>query len=232
MCILLSFSFSYSLTAITKLVERNCFMPCIDLKDAYYSIPTRVNDRKYLKFQSNGKLFQFTCLPNGLSSGPRKFTKNFKPPLASLHTKGHIISGYLDDFYLQRKRYDECRINIVDTLHLFTKLGLLVHPEKSTFLPCQKLVTLGFEIDSVLMTVTLTRAKATVLKRECEAFIVKSSRKITIREVAQILGKLVSSFPGVLYGLLYYRYLEKYKCSALTSNNGNFDAKIIRSSYF
>ena len=201
-------------------------MACIDLKDAYYPLPIRVNDRKYLKFQWNGKLFQFTCLPNGLFSEPRKFTKIFKPPLASLHTKGHIILGHLDDFYLQGKTYAECRISIIDMLHLFSKLGLLVHPEKSTFLPCQKLVTLGFEIDSVLMTVTLTRAKATVLKRECEAFIVKSSRKITIREVAQILGKLVSSFPGVLYGLLYYCYLKKDKCSALTSNNGNFDAKV------
>ena len=29
-----------------KLSQRNCFMACIDLKDAYYSIPIRVNDRK------------------------------------------------------------------------------------------------------------------------------------------------------------------------------------------
>ena len=90
-----------SLTTIIKLVDKNCFMACIDPKDAYYSIPIRQSDRKYLKFQWNNTLYQYTCLPNGLSSGPRKFTKILKPPLASLHTKGHIISCHLDGFYLQ-----------------------------------------------------------------------------------------------------------------------------------
>ena len=96
-----------SLSTITKLVKKNCFMASIDLKDAYYSIPIKYTDRKYLKFQWNGRLYQFTCLPNGLSSGPRKFTKILKPPLALLHTKGHIISGHLDDFYLQGQTFDE-----------------------------------------------------------------------------------------------------------------------------
>ncbi len=41
--------------------------------------------------------------------------------------------------------------------------------------------------------------------------------------MAQIVGKLVSSFPGVLFGPLYYRTLEKDKSKALASNNGNFD---------
>ena len=106
-------------------------MACIDLKDAYYSIPIRKIDRKYLKFQWNGTLYQYTCLPNGLSCGPRRFTKILKPPLASLQTKGHIISGHLDDFYFHGKTPEECRQNIIDTVILFTQLGFIVHPEKS-----------------------------------------------------------------------------------------------------
>ena len=42
--------------------------------------------------------------------------------------------------------------------------------------------------------------------------------------MAQIVGKLVSSFPGVLFGPLYYRSLENDKTIALTKNCGNFDA--------
>ena len=37
------------------------------------------------------------------------------------------------------------------------------------------------------------------------------------------MGKLVSSFAGVLSGPLYYRSLEKDKSKALASNTGNFD---------
>ena len=57
-----------SLNTIVKLVDKNCFMASIDLKDTYYSIPIRKEDRKYLRFFWNGNFYQFTCLPNGLSS--------------------------------------------------------------------------------------------------------------------------------------------------------------------
>ena len=57
-----------------------------------------------------------------------------------------IISAHLDDFYLQGKTYNECSSNIIDTVTLFTKLGFLVHPEKSTFSPAQEIVTTRIHI--------------------------------------------------------------------------------------
>lgn len=215
-----------SLNTIIKLVDKNCFMASIDLKDAYYSIRMRNRDRKYLKFSWNGKLYQFTCLPNGLSSGPRKFTKIFKPALSCLHTKGHIVSSHLDDFYLQGKTYDKCSLNLLDTTSLFMELGFLVHPEKSTFIPSQEIVILGFVLNSITMTVKLTPEKVAALKSDCDNFLRKCPGNMLIREVAQIIGKLVSSFPGVLHGPLYYRYLERDKTLALACNSGNFDAKM------
>jgi hypothetical protein len=201
-------------------------MASIDLKDAYYSIPIRERDRKYLRFYWHNQLYQFTCLPNGLSSGPRKFTKILKPALSSLHIKGHIVSSHLDDFYLQGKTPEECCSNLIDTVTLFTQLGLLVHPEKCNFIPSQEIVILGFIINSVKMTVKLTPEKALALKSDCDLFLKKCPGNIAIREVAQIIGKIVSSFPGVLNGPLYYRHLERDKTSALARNKGNFDARM------
>ena len=57
-------------------------MTKVDIKDAYYSVPINVMHQKFLKCAYGGKLYQFTCLPNGLCSGPRKFTKLLKPSLA------------------------------------------------------------------------------------------------------------------------------------------------------
>ena len=73
------------------------------------------------------------------------------------------------------------------------------------------------------MTVRLTREKAQAIKLDCEHFLQKSKMTLTIRALAQILGKLVSSFPGALHGPLYYRNLEKDKSTAL-ANKGSFDA--------
>ena len=105
-----------TLHTITQLIVKDCFMASIDLKDAYYSVPITRKDRKYLRFLWQGNLFQFTCLPNGLSCAPRKFTKLLKPALSELHLRGHISSAYIDDMYLQGQTYKECVHNVIDSI--------------------------------------------------------------------------------------------------------------------
>ena len=46
---------------------------------------------------------------------------------------------------------------------------------------------------------------------------------ITIREFAQLIGKLVAAEPGVLYGPLYYKTMELERDLALKQSYGNFD---------
>jgi len=46
---------------------------------------------------------------------------------------------------------------------------------------------------------------------------------LTLRGVACVLGKIVSSFPGVIYGLSLYRHAEHDKTRALRTNQWNFD---------
>ena len=47
---------------------------------------------------------------------------------------------------------------------------------------------------------------------------------VSIREVAQVLGLLVSSLPVVQYGPLFCRNIEIDKNEALHKNKGNFEA--------
>ena len=42
-------------------------------------------------------------------------------------------------------------------LYLFEKLGFVIHPEKSVLVPTHVIIYLGFEINSVDMTVALMR---------------------------------------------------------------------------
>ena len=55
------------------------------------------------------------------------------------------------------------------------------------------------------------------------------SNQITIRDLARLNGKLVSSFPGVAYGPLFYRDLEMAKTEALKLNRGNYDSTMVLS---
>ena len=211
-----------TLQSILNLVQKNCFMASLDLKDAYYSVSISPAYRKFLCFRWRDKLYRFTCLPNGLSSCPRMFTKILKPALAKLHKLGHIVASYIDDLYLQGKTYDECLSNVIDTLLLFDKLGFIIHPVKSVFKPSREIKLLGFVINSLDMTIKLTKEKATTLRDDC--LTLSCTKYPTIRKVAQVIGKIISSFPGVKHGPLHFRFLERDKSSFLKSHKGNFDA--------
>ena len=73
---------------IRDLLREADWMASIDLKDAYLSIAIWEEHRKYLRFLWENTMYEFQCLPFGLSSAPRVFTKLLKPVLARLRHQG------------------------------------------------------------------------------------------------------------------------------------------------
>ena len=133
-----------TLEAAISMMKPGCFMASVDLKDAYYTVPIHPSHQKYLKFCFDGAFYQYTCLPNGLASAPRIFTKLLKPVYATLHSTGHLNLGYIDDSYLQRDTVEDCQQNVGDTVTLFTSLGFFIHPETVSYthltLPTKRIV--------------------------------------------------------------------------------------------
>jgi hypothetical protein len=206
-----------------QLISPDCYMASIDLQDAYYSVPIAREHRKYLKFLWNGTLYQYRALPNGLSSAPRLFTKLLKPPFAKLRSLGYCVVGYIDDTLLIAPSKSEAEKAIHCTAKILTDLGFIIHPKKSVFKPTQEISYLGFVINSSNMTVSLTQDKRNNIKDQCLSL----ARKVrpTIRNIAEVVGKMVASFPAVQYGQLHYRALELEKHFALRQSHGNFEAK-------
>ena len=213
-----------SIQTCVQLMKPYCYLGSIDLKDAYFSIPIHKDHQKYLKFCWKNTLYQFTCLPQGLACAPRLFTKLMKPVFASLRERGHLSSGYLDDSLLVGYSYAECKSNIVDTTNLLTNLGLYPHEDKSVTIPTQIIQHLGFVLNSIDMTVSLTEEKISTLTQIAQLVVSKS--EMPIRLVAKLIGHMVSCFPGVEFGELFYRQLEIEKSASLKSKKGNFDANM------
>ena len=63
------------------------------------------------------------------------------------------------------------------------------------------------------MTVSLTPEKAEKLKRAVTRLL--SCNRPLIREVAQLIGLIISTFPGVMYGPLYFHITEEEKTQTL-----------------
>ena len=90
-----------SLKTVTDLMSQGCYMASVDIKDAYYTVPIATEHQTFLKFRWRDKLYQYTCLPNGLASAPRILTKLLKPVFNILRQKGYLSSSYIGDCYLQ-----------------------------------------------------------------------------------------------------------------------------------
>ena len=208
----------------TELMKQNCYMASIDLRDAYYSVPVCTDHQKYLKFSWRNILYKFTCLPNGLASAPRIFTKLLKPVYATLRSHGHVSFGYIDDSYLQGDSVEECQTNVDNSVELFEHLGFTTHDKKSVLLPTQQLILLGFILNSVDMTISLTPERVLKLKTACIKLMGKQNP--SIQEVAHVVGLMVASFPGNSFGQLFYRSLDTLKTEALRTSKGSFKAKV------
>ena len=213
-----------TLKSVLTLVTPNCYFGTLDIKDAYYSIPVSRDSQGWLVFHWQNTFYAFTVLANGLASAPRVYTKVLKPVFSSLHKVGFCNSTYIDDSLLKGDDRDSCSENICETLELVDTLGFTVHPDKSTLIPTQEIVFIGFVINSVEMTVRLTTEKACDIFEDC-CHMIKQD-KILIRDVAKLIGKFVASEPGVRYAPLYYKALEIEKDQALKLSKGNFDVQM------
>ena len=213
-----------SLQTAIDLMTPGAFMASIDFKQAYYCLGIFKPHRKYLRFFYKGQKYEFSCLPNGLSSGPRHFTKVMKKLFRSLKLKGYLNTSFIDDSFLIDKTFLGCYRNVVETIITSQKAGFVVHPDKSIVIPCHKLVYLGFILNTIDMTVRLTDEKVQNILTVIKQFLDKQT--LTIQEVAHLVGKLVSTFPGVAHAKLYYRQIDNEKIEALKLNKGDYSKRM------
>ena len=67
----------------------------------------------------------------------RAFKKNCKVPFSRLLHLEHRSEVYIDDSYLQGDSYKAYFDNVIETIKVLRKLGLIIHTEKSVIIPKQ-----------------------------------------------------------------------------------------------
>ena len=83
---------------LKDLLKKGDYMVKIDLKGRRISDSPKIPDHlKYLRFLWRDSFLEFACLPFGLASAPRVFTKLLKPVLSILRQGGIRLIVYLDN---------------------------------------------------------------------------------------------------------------------------------------
>ena len=170
---------------------------------------------------------QFTCLAQGLACAPRVFTKLLRPVYTHLRLKGHVSSRYLDDSFLEGDTTEACSYNVQDTLTLLGDLGFCPNLDKSVLQPTQVLEYLGFILNSLDMSVSITDCNFGRLLDSAHKIL--QSTFVPVRLVACLVGIMVSFFPGVEYARLFYRQLDIEKSTALKNSGWNFEINMMLS---
>ena len=189
----------------------------------FLSVPIHPTHRKYLRFQWEEQAWEFQTLPFGLSSAPYVFTKLLKPAVATLHRLGMRLVLYLDDMLILAQTREMTRECLATVLELLLSLGFIINLKKSVLNPTQKIEFLGFQIDSQRMTISLPQQKIKSLKQRARHLCRVS--QVSVREIAQILGLMISVQPAILPAPLFYRKIERLKIQALRELR-SYDAKI------
>lgn len=210
--------------SVRDLITKNVFMTTVDLKDAYYMVPIFTKHRKFLRFSFDGDIFEFNCMPMGLTTAPYVFTKLLKPVFNQFRREGIICLIYLDDILILGSAIDEVQKTTEFVINTLQNLGFIINFKKSQLQPTQSARYLGFVYNSRNMTMRLPDDKKLTISDAVNSFAKRNTCKI--RELAKITGLLVSACPAVQYGWLYVKRLERQKFLALKSFNGNYDAKL------
>ncbi|KZS02517.1 Uncharacterized protein APZ42_000419 [Daphnia magna] len=135
----------------------------LDLKDAYFTVPMHLSDQELLQFRWQGKIYQFNCLPFGLSSASWAFTKLLKPLVAFFRETGIRLVIYLDDILILGSSKESLTEDVGLVRSVLKTVGFIVNEEKSIYEPSQNIEFLGLIVDTITMSLSLYQSKVNSL---------------------------------------------------------------------
>ena len=191
---------------LPDLIQTRDYMIKLDLKDAYLQIPIHQDHQHLLQFQWMEKTYQFLCLPFGLTSAPRVFTKVLKPLVGILRQMGIQLVIYLDDILILHQGREELECLAPLICNLFEALGLVINTKKSLLIPQQITEFLGFLINSVTLQIQMPQEKLRKIQQDARWLLQHQS--VTVQDLARFVGKTTASCKAIWQAPLHYRGIQ------------------------
>ena len=137
-----------SLAAVLPELRNNWWAVTLDLKDAYLHVAIHHSSRRWLGFAYDNQTYRFKCLPFGLSTAPRTFTRVVKVIAEHFRKQGMFIFADLDDWLLTAPSSPEIlKSQLSRVLETVQNLSFIVNFKKSSLVPSQRLQFLGAILD-------------------------------------------------------------------------------------
>ena len=194
--------------SLTRSIRLGDWFTSIDLKDAYFHIPIYPPHRKFLRFGFQGKVYEYTVLPFGMSLSPRVFVRCVETALAPLRQQGLRVASYIDDWLLCAGSAQEASQNTARVLSHVTSLGFNVNFAKSMLTPTQSTDFIGITLDSVAYNARLSADRVNDLLKCAAQF--RTGRTLQLEMCLRMAGLMASAISLARLGRLHMRPFQRW----------------------
>jgi hypothetical protein len=214
-----------SVKAVGRVFDQGDWLFSWDLKDGYWHTDLNESAWTYMCFEWEGQLYHFAVMPFGLAPACWVFTKLVRVAIKHLRTQGLKCLSYIDDGLGGASDYPEAARLRDMTVSTLTNLGWRINFDKSELDLAHLKEFLGYLIDTVGGgTGTLSPSPSRRLKLKSAVSRALKSRKISPREVARVVGYIVSLRPCLdPMAMLFTKHLNIWTQRSLDRYPGNWD---------
>ncbi|KAJ8708471.1 hypothetical protein PYW07_010596 [Mythimna separata] len=192
---------------VPHFLQKGDFLIKIDISQAYFHIPVANRHRRFLSIVHQKKVFQFTCLPFGLSTAPLTFARVSNWVASRLRQMNIRVIVYLDDFLIANQDPMKLQKDAIETVQFLLRLGWIINMNKSLQDPSQHIEYLGIEWDTFHNTKALPEKKIFSLRKDLSKLL--SSQKWSWQSAKSLLGKLNFASFVIPLGRLHSRKIQR-----------------------
>ena len=194
--------------SLLKSVRQGDFHCSVDLKDAYQHVLIYPPHRKFLRFAFEGRLYEYTVLPFGLSLSPRVFVKVTEAAIAPLRHQGIRLANYIDDWMISAASCSEAARHTDLVLSHLKALGFNVNFTKSTLLPSQQISFIGISLDTATMSARLSPERVDRFLSCLQSF--QLDRVVRYTECMKLAGLMASAVQLLRLGRFHMRPFQRW----------------------
>ena len=193
-------------THAMRSLGQGCFLAKTDIADAYRIVPLNPMDYHLFGIKWKDRYYYDRCLPMGCSAS----CQIFETLSGALHWVANSKLGIqymahiLDDFLILDSSQQRCSHSLTAFVEMCSDIGIPISREK-TFSPSRNIIFLGYELDSVEMTIRLPHDKVQKCKEQIQACLKKD--KIQLKDLQSLTGLLNFACGAVVPGRAFLRRL-------------------------
>ena len=194
-----------------NMISPGDFLAKVDLQSAYRSVRVSPDEHEKLGISwvfegaVHPSFMVDCCLPFGHARSPFVFNELSQAVCRIMKVYGYeYVMAYLDDFLIASRSFQECRQALMFLISILRRLGFAISYPKVEG-PVQRLTFLGFKLDTIELTVSLTRERVAELNQLLSDTLLHA--KITKGKIQSIIGKLNYCTQVVYGGRFFLRRL-------------------------